>query len=383
VGTAGRVNTITPPRDSRVAGEEVSMAAARTESPDLARNVLVVLFILGLTAGCLWILRPFLVAMICAATLAISTWPMLTGLQKRLGGKRWAAIAVMVGALMIAFLAPIYFGTIALVQSVTATVAWVHDLPHRTVPQLPAWLANLPLVGAGLQDAWAGASADGGEGLRTRLAENSSEIMGWLIVRIGGLAGVLAQVMVTLGITGLLYVRGEMVSNAVLRFARRLSSDHGENAARLAALAARGVALGVVLTPFIQSVLAAIGMATAGVPRFGLIAVGVLVSCLAQAGPLPVLALPVIWLFSRGSTVPAIGLLAWAFVVHISGPIIRPMLIKRGVDLPFAVIIAGVIGGVAAFGVVGLFIGPVMLAVAITLLDRWMADGETATSRGA
>jgi len=186
----------------------------------------------------------------------------------------------------------------------------------------------------------------------------------------------------TLAVTALLYARGENVAATVLRFFRRLAGDRGERAARLAALATRGVALGVVLTPLIQSILAGIGLATAGVPRFGLIAIGVLVSCLAQAGPIPVLILPVIWLYSRGAALPATGLLAWALVVHISGPIVRPMLIKRGVDLPLPVILSGVIGGVAAFGVVGLFIGPVLLAVAMALLDNWMSDTEDAKDTG-
>jgi predicted PurR-regulated permease PerM len=353
--------------------------AAHSEAPDLARTVLVVLFILGLTAGCLWILSPFLTALICAATIAISTWPMVTGLQRRWGGRRGLAITTMIAGLTIAFLTPLYFGTVATVQSVAGLSAWVQELPHRTLPALPDWLARLPLVGPRLQSAWGELMAGGGEEVRTRLSAHAGEILRWLVARIGNLAGMMAQVLVTLGITGLLYVRGEQVATVLLRFARRLAGTHGEQAARLAAMATRGVALGVVLTPLIQAILAGIGMATAGVPHFGLIAIGVLVSCLAQAGPLPVLALPVIWLFARGAVVPASGLLAWALVVHISGPIVRPMLIRRGVDLPLALILSGVIGGVAAFGVVGLFVGPVLLAVATTLLQSWMANDEGET----
>ncbi|MFI5372479.1 MAG: AI-2E family transporter [Candidatus Eisenbacteria bacterium] len=358
------------------------MPTSEPRTPDLARTVMAVLFILGLIAGCLWILRPFLTAIICATTIAIATWPMLEGLARRWGGRRGLAITAMMAALLIAFLAPVYFGTVAAVQSVGALMTWVHDLPNRTMPALPEWLARLPIAGARIQSAWADLTAGGGEGVRARLSEHTDEILGWLVVHVGNLAGMLVQVLVTLGITGLLYVRGNNVSAALLRFARCLAGNHGEQAARLAASATRGVALGVVLTPLIQSILAGIGMATAGIPHFGLIAVGVLVSCLAQAGPLPVLALPVIWLFTRGATLPASGLLAWALVVHVTGPVVRPLLIKRGVDLSLALILSGVIGGVVAFGMVGLFIGPVMLAVATTLLQRWMdeSDGSTAAT---
>ena len=139
----------------------------------------------------------------------------------------------------------------------------------------------------------------------------------------------------------------------------------------------------MVLTPLIQSILAGIGMAAAGVPRVGLLALGVLLSCLAQAGPIPALLIPVVWLYARGAVLAASGLLAWALVVHISGPVVRPLLIKRGVDLPLVLIISGVIGGVVAFGAVGLFIGPVLLAVATTLLQSWMAEEDEGTAGAA
>jgi predicted PurR-regulated permease PerM len=95
------------------------------------------------------------------------------------------------------------------------------------------------------------------------------------------------------------------------------------------------------------------------------------------------MALPVIWLFAHGHTLPASGLAAWALVVHISGPIVRPLLIRKGVDLPLSLILSGVIGGVMAFGVVGLFIGPVLLAVAGSLLGSWMAEESGASSGSA
>ena len=354
------------------------MATPDRETHDLARSVLVVLFILGLTVGCLLILRPFLTALIGGATIAISTWPMLTGLERRLGGRRGLAIAGMTALLAIAILAPLYFGAVATVQGVGALSAWVRDLPNRTLPALPDWLVGVPLLGPRLEGAWGELAAGSGEGIKARLSAHTGEILRWLMARLGNLAGMLVEVLVTLGITGLLWARGEKVAAFLLRFARRLAGTHGERAARLAALATRGVGLGVVLTPLIQSILAGIGMAVAGAPRVGLLAIAVLLSCLAQAGPIPALLIPVIWLYAHGAVLAASGLLAWAIVVHVSGPIVRPLLIKRGVDLPMVLIVSGVIGGVVAFGAVGLFIGPVLLAVATSLLESWMADDEAA-----
>ena len=350
------------------------MAEARAESRDLPRSVLEVLFILGLAAGCLWILRPFLTALVGAATIAISTWPMLTGLQRRLGGHRWLSISVVMAVLAIAILAPVYFAAVAAVQSAGALSAWVHDLPHRELPALPGWLAGAPLVGSRLEQAWGDLAKGGAEGIKARLADHTGEILRWLMGRLGNLAGMLVQLLLTLGITGLLYARGESVAAVLLRFARRLAGVPGEQAARLAALATRGVGLGVVLTPLLQSIVAGAGMVVAGAPHVGLFSLAVLLSCLAQAGPIPAMLIPVVWLYARGAALPALGLLAWAIVVHICGPVVRPLLIKRGVDLPIVLIISGVIGGVTAFGVVGLFIGPVLLAVASALLEGWMAE---------
>ena len=351
------------------------MATPGPDTRELTRSVLVVLFILGLTVGCLWILRPFLTALVGATTIAISTWPMLTRLERRWGGRRGLAIAGMMALLAIAILAPLYFGAVATVEGAGALSAWVRDLPNRTLPPLPDWLLSVPLAGPRLEKAWGELAAAGGEGIKARLSAHTSEILRWLMGRLGNLVGMLVEVMVTLGITGLLYSRGEHVASALLRFARRLAGARGEQAARLAALATRGVGLGVVVTPLIQAILAGIGMAVAGAPRVGLLAMAVLLTCLAQAGPIPALLVPVAWLYARGSVLAASGLLAWAVVVHASGPIVRPLLIKRGVDLPMALIISGVIGGVMAFGAVGLFIGPVLLAVATSLLQSWVAEG--------
>jgi predicted PurR-regulated permease PerM len=129
------------------------MAEPGPDARDLTRIVLAVLFILGLTAGCLWILLPFLTALVGATTIAISTWPMLTGLERRWGGRRGLAIAGMMAVLALAILAPLYFGAVATVQGAGTLSAWVRDLPNRTLPALPGWLVGVPLVGPRLETA--------------------------------------------------------------------------------------------------------------------------------------------------------------------------------------------------------------------------------------
>ena len=140
----------------------------------------------------------------------------------------------------------------------------------------------------------------------------------------------------------------------------------------------RGVALGVVVTALVQSVLGGIGLAIAGVPFAAMLTAVMFMLALAQIGPLPVLLGGLVWLWWQGSTGWFVALLIWTIVVGSLDNILRPILIKRGADLPLLLIFAGVIGGLFAFGLIGLFVGPVLLAVAYTLLDAWVSEASDA-----
>jgi predicted PurR-regulated permease PerM len=148
------------------------------------------------------------------------------------------------------------------------------------------------------------------------------------------------------------------------------------------------VALGVVVTAFVQSVLGGIGLAIAGVPFAAVLTAVMFMLALAQIGAVPVLLGGLAWLWWKGDTGWFVALLIWTIVVSSLDNILRPVLIKRGADLPLLLIFAGVIGGLFAFGLLGLFVGPVLLAVGYTLLDMWVLEApdadvptDTATTR--
>jgi predicted PurR-regulated permease PerM len=187
--------------------------------------------------------------------------------------------------------------------------------------------------------------------------------------------------MLTVAISAILYATGETAGQAVLRFARRLASDRGEDTALLAAASIRGVALGVVVTAVAQSVLGGIGLAVVGVPAVALLSAVMFLLAIAQIGVIPVLAPAAIWLFWSGDTGWAIVLAIWTAFVGTMDNFLRPWLIKKGANLPMLLIFAGVVGGLIAFGLVGIFIGPVVLAVTYTLLGAWMDErsGRTRT----
>jgi predicted PurR-regulated permease PerM len=182
----------------------------------------------------------------------------------------------------------------------------------------------------------------------------------------------IAQFFLTVIISALLYGTGEMAAEGIRLFARRLAGQQGEEAAILAAKATRGVALGVGVTALVQAILGGAGLAVSGVPAATLLTAVMFMFCLAQVGPTVVLIPAVVWLFWQDQTVWGSVLIGWTVFVGTIDNFIKPVLIKKGADLPLILIFAGVLGGLFAFGIIGLFIGPVVLAVTYTLLSAWV-----------
>ena len=214
-----------------------------------------------------------------------------------------------------------------------------------------------------------------------RFAPHASAAAQWLLDALGG-AGILAvQFLLTVIITVIMYAQGEAARAGLIQFGRRLAGKRGEGVVVLAGQAIRGVALGVVVTALAQTLAAGIGLVAAGIPFAGLLTCVVLLLCIAQVGPVLVLAPAVIWLFWTDQTGWGVALLVWTVIVGTMDNFIRPILIRKGADLPLLLIFAGVLGGLFAFGIVGLFVGPVVLAVTYTLLTDWVNEGESAASR--
>jgi predicted PurR-regulated permease PerM len=172
----------------------------------------------------------------------------------------------------------------------------------------------------------------------------------------------------------ILYARGEKAAAWCVRFGRRLADQRGEEVVVLAGRAIRSVALGVVVTAIAQTLVVGIGFGLTGVPQAGLLSAIVLLLCVAQLGPALVAIPATIWLFWTDAMVPGIFMAIFTVASLLLDNILRPVLIKRGADLPLLLILLGVIGGLLAFGLLGLFLGPVILAVAYTLLQHWVND---------
>lgn len=203
-----------------------------------------------------------------------------------------------------------------------------------------------------------------------------------MITKAGGILLMSVQFLLTAIIVALFYTSGEAASASLIAFARRLGGDKGEELVLLAGKAVRGVALGVVVTALVQAVLAGVALLVTGVPAAVLLSAVVFFFCLAQVGPLLVMAPAVGWLYWSGRAGAGTVLLVATILVTLLDNVLRPILIKKGADLPLLLVFAGVIGGMLTAGLLGIFVGPVLLAVTWTLLRAWIAEpgAESAAS---
>jgi predicted PurR-regulated permease PerM len=346
---------------------------------DFTRSILAVLFIGGLIGFSFWILQPFLGAIVWATMIVVATWPVMLGLQTRLWGRRGLAVTLMTLALLSVLIVPFSLAIVAIVARADEIVGWAKSLATFKAPPPPAWVGNLPLVGGSATQVWQQVAAAGVEGLAAKAAPYLGNVTRWFVGQVGSVGLVLVQFLLTVLISAILYLRGERAAAIVRRFARRLAGPQGENAVQLAGQAIRGVALGVVVTALAQSVLGGLGLAIAGVPFAPILTAVMFLLAIAQIGAFLVLAPAVAWLYWSGSSGWGTFLLAWTIVVGTMDNFVRPFLIKKGADLPLLLIFTGVIGGLMAFGLIGIFVGPVVLAVAYTLLEAWMGDEQDST----
>jgi len=340
--------------------------------PDLTRTTLTVLFIGGMILAAFWVLRPFIGAAIWATTIVVATWPMMRRLERRLGHRRAPAALVMTLVLLLVFVVPVILAITTIVQNTDEIVELVKRLLGIRMPTPPDWLAGLPFVGPKISSFWEATAASGVEGLWAHVQPYAGEATRWMVAEAGSVGYLLVQALMIVVLSALMYSQGDIAAAEIVRFGRRLGGVRGADTVVLAGQAIRGVALGVGVTAAVQSALGGIGLAVAGVPFAGLLTAVMFMLCLAQLGPTLVMLPATIWVYWSGDNVWGSVLLVITIAVGTLDNILRPWLIRMGADLPLLLIFGGVIGGLLAFGLVGIFIGPVVLAVAYTLLGAWI-----------
>jgi predicted PurR-regulated permease PerM len=328
-----------------------------------------------LVIGCLIVLRPFVAAILFASAITISSWPIYLRLLNRLSGRRSMAAAIMSVGLTLLILVPLTLVT----WNIADNAASFYDhfkasLGSGTLAP-PAWLRDIPLVGE-MIDTYLRKLLGSREEL-LNVAKNLLEPARHLLLGGGVLLGSgVAQVSLAVFVSFFLYRDGvAMLASLGHAMDKLIGAEQAASVSDTIGRTVRGVMYGLLGTALAQSVVAAVGFLIAGVPAVALLSVATFLLSLIPVGPPLIWIGATIWLFDHGQTGWAIFMAVWG-VLLISGVdnVVKPLLISRGSSLPFILVLLGVMGGVLAFGFVGLFIGPTLLAVGMGLLRNYTAQ---------
>jgi predicted PurR-regulated permease PerM len=339
----------------------------------LIGNAVLLACVAVLVLGVLAVLRPFLSAIVWASIIVVATWPIMLHVQRLFGGRRGLAVAVMSAGLFAAIVAPVAF----LLGTLVTRLPDLRDLGGRVLagpwPSPPDWLERLPF-GAQLTAQWQQAATRTPDHWAELVKPYLANLAVWLSQHVGTLGSITVDFLLTLVLVVVFYLHGEALARWTQRLARRVGGARGIESAELAGKAMRAIATGVVVTALVESILSGFGLWLAGIAASGVLTSVIFILCVMQIGPLPVLVPGALWLLYQHQVGWGIALAVWAVLMSVGEGIMRPWLIQRGAKLPFMLVLVGVIGGLFAFGLAGIFLGPMLLAVAQRLMERWMSD---------
>lgn len=347
------------------------------ESLPQLRQVAQFVVVAMLAVGCWLVLRPFFSALLFAAVIAVSTWPSYKWLRTRFGGRRSLASVVCCLLVVLAMVGPAALLTVSLVDGVAALLDLASDLFASGAPPAPAWLREMPW-GERFAVYWDQAALRMLEidVLLERIAEPARD---FAFVTGRALGTGLLQVIIAVFLLFFLYRDGDELAAHLRLAAHSLGGRTGTALLRTAQNTVLGVMLGLVGTALAQAMVATLGFAIAGVPVPFLLGAATFVASMVPIGPPMIWGGAAVWLFAQGDVGWAVFMALYGFFgISSVDNVIKPFLISRTSHLPFALSLLGVAGGVIAFGVMGLFLGPTLLALAISLSLQWLAPAPQA-----
>jgi len=330
-----------------------------------------------LAMWCLDIMRPFIIPTAWGAIIAIAAYPGYRWLLGRTGGSARLAATLVSVALLVTLIVPTTMLSGTLVSGIQGLSTRVHS-GSVEIPPPPASVAEWPLIGESVSRTWAQASQNLERALEPFLPQIKS-IAGGLVSSMAGLGFALFQFIFSIAIAGIFLAN----EHASLRFARaisaRIAGERGEQFSDLAGATIRSVAAGVLGVAIIQSVLAGVGMVVIGVPGAGLWTLIVLLCAVVQLPTILILGPIAGFMFTVQDTTPAVLFAIWSVLVGLSDNVLKPMLLGRGLDVPMIVIFVGSLGGMMSAGIIGLFVGAVVLTVGYKLFEAWLDQAEPDT----
>ncbi len=324
--------------------------------------------VLGLL--CLLVLRPFISAALWAVILCFTTWPLYLRLGDLLGGRRTLSALIATSLLAAIIVVPVAILGATLADNVSALISASQKLIHEGPPSPPDWVASVPLIGSHVADYWNYLNKSSSVRLQelARLLPAAKTIVVW-----GGraLAEGIFQIILSLLIAFFFFRDGHAAADQLRTALNRIAGERGDRLLDLAGATIRAVVYGILGTSLLQGVVASIGFAIAGVP--GAVSLGgvTFLLSLVPGGP-PIVAAPAaFWLYRQSSTAWAVFMMAWGVMVGALDNVVKPLLISRGGSTPMILVMLGVLGGALAFGVIGMFLGPTLVALGYNLFEQW------------
>ncbi|CDG85125.1 AI-2E family transporter [Janthinobacterium agaricidamnosum] len=330
--------------------------------------------VIFLLIGCFYVLQPFLAAMLFAACVSVSVWPLYLFLLNRLKGRRNLAASIMTVSLVLIIVVPLVLVTYNLADNVSRIYDQSRAIIDSGTLAPPGWLVSIPLVGESIDSYLRRLIGDRDELLE--LAKNLLEPARHFLLSSGIVLGSgVAQTSLAVFVSFFLFRDGVKLNQVLMTGMKRVIGDNAPGVLLTVSRTVRGVMYGLLGTALAQALVAVLGFLIAGVPAVALLGIATFILSLIPVGPPLVWGGAAIWLFNQGHTGWGIFMLVWGLVL-ISGVdnVVKPLLISRGSSLPFLLVLLGVLGGVLAFGFVGIFIGPTLLAVLYSLLQTWTGD---------
>ncbi len=330
--------------------------------------------IAALVAACFVIARPFLSAVIWAVILAVSAWPSFVRVTAVLGSRRRLASALFAVVGIVILVLPLVAAGLSATRHAPSVMQAIDYVEENGVPDPPDAVRRVPLVGPRLYSAWEDLSEQGREVLAQYRGEINATAR-WLLRRAGTFGLTILQFALAIIIAALLLARADRACALLRELVRRMGGAGATEFLPVAEHTIRAVSFGVVGTALAEGVLSAIGFVIAGEPAAVLLGCATFLTCLLQAGPGFVFLPAAAWMWWRGETGWAVFILAWHLALVLPVEMFgKPYFISRGTGLPLLLIFVGVVGGLLAFGFIGVFVGATVLAVSYTMLLRWLAS---------
>jgi len=323
-----------------------------------------------LIALCLWIVAPFVTLIIWAVIIAVAVYPAHQRLTKVLGGREKLSAALLVLAGLLILIVPTWLMTDSSVTAARSAAVNMQDGAISISPPADR-VAEWPLIGERLHALWSQAAEDL-EGLANQFQPQLVSLGEVLVKAVGATVFGVLQFVISIFIAGVLLLSAQSGYRASCAIATSLAGERGKGLTDMSIATVRSVSKGVVGVAIIQALLAGVGLLIMSVPAAGIWAALVLVLAVVQLPPLLVLGPIAVWVFSVSDPVPATLFAIWAVFVSLCDSILKPIFLGRGMDIPVLVILIGAIGGAISAGLLGLFLGPVVLAVGYKIITEWI-----------